>query len=222
MNKKKYVTVVVSAVLLFAFVFGAVLLYNLLSERTPADSPMAPPAGQGSGQGASPPPEQGSTSETPPPGQGSEPETPPGQQEDERIPAPDFTVEDIGGNIVKLSDMLGKPVVMSFWASWCTACSHQMPGMNNVFDDFGDDVHFMMINIVDNIRETRESGEAYINNHGYTFPIYFDIGQAVIMDYGVRGIPATFFIDAEGYFVTWVQGAAPEETLRLGISYILN
>ena len=95
-----------------------------------------------------------------------------------------------------------------------------MPDFNDVFVDLGNEVHFMMINLVDGTRETIETGAAFIEENGYNFPLYFDIGQSAARTYGVRSLPTTIFIDAEGYAVTWAQGMISEEGLRTGISYI--
>lgn len=58
-------------------------------------------------------------------------------EETEKVEAPDFTVLDMDGNPVKLSDMFGKPVVLNFWASWCSSCKTAMPGFNEVYGEVG-------------------------------------------------------------------------------------
>ena len=61
--------------------------------------------------------------------------------------APDFTVYDAGGMPVKLSDYLGKPVIVNFWASWCGPCKSEMPEFEEAFKQYGDRIQFMMINL---------------------------------------------------------------------------
>ena len=97
-----------------------------------------------------------------------------------------------------------------------------MPDFNRVFEDIGDEVHFMMISIVDGTRETRESAEAVITQHGYSFPVYFDMGQGAATAFGIRSLPTTLFIDAEGNVVTLAEGAISEEMLRMGIGLIME
>jgi len=270
MQKKKVITFIVTAVVMTAFIIGAVFLYDYLRGDAPGNTllrppaggqpggtagmpgrtEVPPPAGQGGDAEDTPPPAgQGSDAETPPPagqggnaeapptaGQGGDAEappaggqgsgdaedTPPAGQDPERFAAPDFTVQDADGNEVKLSGMQGKPVVLNFWASWCPPCKEEMPGFNNAFGDFGDRVHFMMVCLVDGSRETVETGAAYVEGQGYGFPVYFDVTGEAMAAYGIRAIPATYFIDAEGYLVTRAESSIPESTLRTGINYIIT
>jgi len=144
------------------------------------------------------------------------------QADSEKVKAPDFTMQDSAGNDIKLSDMLGKPIVLNFWASWCPPCKSEMPDFNKVFEELGEDVHFMMLDAVDGVRETKEKGEAYVLEQGFTFPVYYDMGQEAVMQYGIRAFPTTIFIDSEGYLVTGVEGAIDEKALRGGIDLILS
>lgn len=137
----------------------------------------------------------------------------------EKVKAPDFTVIDRDGNKVKLSDMFGKPVVVNFWASWCPPCKAEMPDFDKVYGEIGSDVTFMMIDLVGG-RETRELGEKYVDEQGFSFPVYFDTEQEAAMIYGITAIPTSLFIDKDGYIVTAAQGAIDEKTLRHGVSLI--
>lgn len=141
-------------------------------------------------------------------------------QSEEKIKAPDFTVLDSKGNSVKLSDMLGKPVVVNFWASWCPPCKSEMPEFNEVYQELGEEVAFMMVDLVDGQRETQEKGAQYIQEQDFSFPVYFDMQQEAADAYGITAIPTTLFIDKEGYLVTGVQSAIDAKTLRKGIDLI--
>lgn len=140
--------------------------------------------------------------------------------ESDKTIAPDFTVVDAGNNEIKLSEKFGKPIVLNFWASWCPPCKDEMPEFNKVYEEMGDDITFMMVDLVDSQRETKESGEQYIEEQGYTFPVYFDTKGEAGYIYGISSIPTTIFIDKSGNIITGARGSIDEETLRKGIDMI--
>lgn len=143
-----------------------------------------------------------------------------GEKENEKFSAPDFTVFDVEGNEVKLSDFAGKPVVLNFWASWCPPCREEMPHFNKVYNEMKAEVVFLMVDLVDGQRETREKGLKYLEDNGFAFPAYFDLKQDAAATYGINSIPATLFIDPKGNILTGYLGGIDEETLRSGIKLI--
>ena len=138
------------------------------------------------------------------------------------IPAPDFTVYDIDGDAVSLSDFIGKPVIINFWASWCGPCKMEMPEFEEKFNELGGDIQFLMVNLTDGNRETRETAISYIEESGYTFPVYFDTDQDAAYTYGVYSIPSTYFIGADGSAVAMAQGSIDGSVLDQGISMIYS
>ena len=145
-----------------------------------------------------------------------------GLQGQEGPAAPDFQVYDLDGNPVKLSQFLGKPIVLNFWASWCGPCQMEMPDFNEAYLELGDEVQFLMINCTDGSRETVESADAFIQSKDYSFPVYFDREGAAAYAYSAYALPTTYFIDANGIVVTKSVGAISAKTLRLGIDMIQN
>ncbi len=140
--------------------------------------------------------------------------------EPEKTLAPDFTVYDREGNEVHLSDYIGKPVVLNFWASWCTPCLSEMPDFHEAYAELGEDIHFLMINMTDGSRETVEKASEFIAERGYSFPVFYDIDSDAASAYGVYSLPTTMFIDAEGYGIAQATGAIDRETLQRGIDMI--
>ena len=143
-------------------------------------------------------------------------------QERERLRAPDFTVLDIYSNEIQFYDFLGKPIVLNFWTTWCPNCVAEMPHFERLYNEMGDEVHFVKVNLLDGERETRGRVNTFMAEHGYTFPIFFDTTGEASGLYGVRTIPLTVFIDAEGYLVAITQGQIREQELRQGIEMAMG
>lgn len=142
------------------------------------------------------------------------------ESEAEKNQAPDFSVYDLEGNAVKLSDFVGKPVVLNFWASWCGPCKKEMPDFQKVYEELGEEIVFLMVNLTDGSQETVEKASAFIEKQGYTFPVYYDTALEAAYAYGVNSVPRTYFIDKDGSVVKQVLGTLSEEKLLKGISYI--
>lgn len=187
MNNKKLL--VVGTLALAIIIAGAAALYNSFSGG--GHSPTAASSNASSDQS------QGSTDSKP-------------------QPAPDFTVLDREGNQTKLSDLHGKPVVLSFWASWCGICKTGMPDFEEIYADEGDDVHFMMVNLTTG-SETEQIATDYIDKNGYSFPIYLDTEMEAASAFGVTGVPITYFIDADGNLAAYGQGRLGADGIRQGI-----
>ena len=149
-------------------------------------------------------------------------EDPTGETEAAPSAAPDFTVYDFEGNPYNLSDFKGKPVILNFWASWCGPCVSEMPELQNFYETYGEDIHFVLVNLTDGAQETVDSASSFIAEQGYTFPVYYDTDIDAAMVYGVSSIPVSYFIDDEGYFVAWAQGAMSADMLQQGVDMLLD
>lgn len=202
-NKKTLLLVGVLAMVLL--IAGASVLYNRLSEEERPNQL----ATQGNKVQANS--EQSDNAET----NGTE------SEEENKVLAPDFTVYDIDGNEVHLSDYLGKPVILNFWASWCGPCKSEMPAFNAASTELEGNIQFLMINMTDGYQETIESASKFIAEQGYTFPVFYDTDSMAAMVYGATSLPTTYFIDAQGYAVAKAVGAINAATLQTGIDMIL-
>lgn len=142
-----------------------------------------------------------------------------GSTEEAQLAAPDFTVLDSEGNEVQLSDYVGKPIVLNFWATWCYYCKEEMPDFDKAYEAYPE-VQFLMVNATDGIQETMASAKEYVEQEGFQFDVFFDTNFDAVNAYQVSGFPATFFIDENGNLVTYGRGMLDFETLEKGIQMI--
>jgi len=131
----------------------------------------------------------------------------------------DFVVTDGNGKSVKLSDYVGKPIVLNFWASWCGPCKNEMPEFQQVYEEMGGRVQFLMVNATVS-GDTVENAKKFIGQNGYTFPVLFDTASEAAIAYNATSLPMTIFIGADGAVVTHAVGALSEESLNSGIDLI--
>jgi cytochrome c biogenesis protein CcmG/thiol:disulfide interchange protein DsbE len=120
-----------------------------------------------------------------------------------KVPAPEFTLEDLSGRKVALSDQKGKLVFLNFWATWCPPCKDEMPAMQKVFEQ-SDKKRFVMLAV--NVKEGKKVVKAFADKNGYAFPILLDTKAEVSRKYRVRSIPTTFIIDQEGNAIGMISG----------------
>lgn len=134
-------------------------------------------------------------------------------------PATDFTMQDADGNDVKLSSLYGKTIVLNFWATWCGYCVDELPDFQKVYDKYGSEVQFVMVNLTDGVSEKVSSSKAFIQEKGYTFPVYFDVYQQGLDAYSATSIPRTYIIDEKGNLIESHIGALDEDGLLKLLGY---
>ncbi len=114
---------------------------------------------------------------------------------------------------VDLKELRGTPVVVNFWASWCDPCRAEAKVLERVQKDSGGAL-FVGIDTEDASEDARD----FISQFGLTFPHVRDNGRETRQDWGVTGLPETFFLAADGRVVGHVIGTVDEEQLRDGIA----
>ncbi len=136
--------------------------------------------------------------------------------------ATDFTVYDRNSNAVKLSEQIGKPVVVNFWATWCGYCVEELPDFNKLAAEYGDRVQFMMVDLPDGYRETKNSALSFVEQNQYTFPVFFDADYSASTAYSVQSIPMTLLIDKDGNLYKTHRGLMNESTLRQYLEILIG
>ncbi len=200
MNKK---TLLVVCLVFVALMIAAAGLYNALADDV-----------QLGGLATTPPQTQPATESVPDDptvAADTQPTEPPANM------APDFTMLDMDGNEVTLSSFFGKPIILNFWASWCGPCKMEMPELQNFYEKYGEDIHFLLVSVDDSIDTVKN----FMAGTDYTFPVYFDATSAGAYTYGASSIPLTFFIDAEGNLTAYYMSAMSEDILQQGVDLIL-
>jgi cytochrome c biogenesis protein CcmG/thiol:disulfide interchange protein DsbE len=139
-------------------------------------------------------------------------------------PMPDFEAELFArylsdyGPAVRLSDYQGQPVVVNFWASWCRpACYNEAPFLEATWRRYGDRVKFIGIDVQD----PEADAAAFLDRFNFTFPNAKDPDMRLYIDYGLRGLPETFFIRADGTLHARHIGEISEGQLVEGIEAML-
>lgn len=110
--------------------------------------------------------------------------------------APDFTLSDVNGQQVTLSELRGKPVFINFWASWCPPCKEEMPYIQEAYTKYKDEVVFLGVNVTPG--DSIEKATKFMDENGYDMPVIFDLDGEVSQLYRANSIPTSFFIDKEG------------------------
>lgn len=140
-------------------------------------------------------------------------------KEDTSEQAQDFNVVDMEGKAVLLSEHFGKPIMINFWATWCGPCRSELQFFDELYQKYGDEVDFMMVNLTDGTRDTEKGVKSFIEENGYTFPIYLDKAYDAATAYGIYSIPMTVMIDSDGKISDTHIGSMDKETIE---GYLLN
>lgn len=123
----------------------------------------------------------------------------------------DFTLEDLNGDKVSLSQLKGKKIFLNFWATWCPPCKGEMPDMEKLYQEIkGSELVILAVNV----GEEKETVEAFISKNNYSFPVLLDSSGDVSKLYHVSGIPTSYFIDTEGYLDYGITGGITLEKMK--------
>ncbi|HJA24529.1 MAG TPA: redoxin domain-containing protein [Candidatus Fournierella merdigallinarum] len=182
-----------------------------------------PDAGQSTSQSAAPssesaPASSGDDSQSSPPASDT------GESDADALPgAPDFTLVDQNGQEHTLSDYKGQVVFLNFWATWCGPCQREMPEIQALYEDWGENAGEVVVLGVANPKnsgypgnadnKTADEVAAMLAENGYTYPTVMDETGEVFAQYGISVFPTTFMIDAEGNVFGYITGSLTREIM---------
>jgi len=132
-------------------------------------------------------------------------------------PAPQFTLMDLEGKQVSLSDLKGKVILLDFWATWCGPCKFSFPTMQRAVDKYKDNpnVVFLFVNTFQSEIDKKKNAEDFIKETKYTFHVILDNENKVAASFGVGSIPTKIILDKNGNIRFNVVGAsAGDEALE--------
>ena len=141
-----------------------------------------------------------------------------GGKDTQIVPAPDFTLTDQYGNTHTLSQYKGKTVFLNFWATWCPPCRAEMPEIQEIYEEYGEnqsDVIVLGIASPDVGQEGPAEGiAAFLEENGYTYPVVMDTGGLYAYYYNISAYPTTFMIDSQGNVYGYVTGQITKEIMK--------
>ncbi len=125
--------------------------------------------------------------------------------------APDFTLEDLNGQKVRLSDFRGKPALLNFWASWCPPCRKEMPELQEFHERYGEQIALIGINWGEDAKTVKK----FLDRFGVRYLNLLDERRTAFVLYKLTGIPESFFIDPEGYIRgVWIGPITAEQIVK--------
>ena len=134
-------------------------------------------------------------------------------------PAPDFTLPVLDADEeLTLSDYRGTPVVLNVWASWCPPCRIELPLLERGSNEYAaSGVQFIGLDIQD----TEAAALSTVRRFGLTYPNVRDARGQTAVDWGIVGLPVTFFIDRDGFVVRRAVGALTSEKLAIAVEELI-
>lgn len=134
--------------------------------------------------------------------------------------APDFNLKDQYGVVHSLENYKGKVIFLNFWATWCPPCKKEMPDIENIYKEYGENKKDVVILGVNSEKENEV--KKFLKDKGYTFPTVIDENSEVMRKYFIQAFPTSFVIDKEGNVYGYVMGGLTKEQIKQVIEEVLK
>lgn len=121
-----------------------------------------------------------------------------------------FTLKDLDGNTVSLSDYKGKKVFLNFFATWCPPCRGEMPDIEKIYESKKDDLVILAVNVGEDSKTVKD----FISKNKYKFKVLLDTKNEASQSYNISSIPVSYFIDRSGNIVSKQVGAMSKEDMQ--------
>ena len=134
--------------------------------------------------------------------------------------APDFNLKDQYGVTHSLENYKGKVIFLNFWATWCPPCKKEMPDVESIYKEYGENKKDVVILGVNSEKENEV--KKFLKDKGYTFPTVIDENSEVMRKYFIQAFPTSFVIDKEGNVYGYVMGGLTKEQIKQVIEEVLK
>ena len=124
--------------------------------------------------------------------------------------APNFSLKNMNNKEVTLRELEGKKVFINFWASWCPPCKAEMPDIQKLYENHGEDIKIIAVNL----EEEKTKVEKYLNNEELDFTVLLDKNNKVAGQYLVRAIPTSYFLNEKGIIIEKNLGVLSYEKMK--------
>jgi cytochrome c biogenesis protein CcmG/thiol:disulfide interchange protein DsbE len=132
--------------------------------------------------------------------------------------APGFELRTLDGEAVRLADLRGRPALVNFWASWCIPCREEFELFAAARRRHAEQ-GLEILGVI--YKDSPEAAAEFYRTHGGTWPALVDPGGTVAAEYGVLGLPITFYVDRRGIVRTVSYGPPPEDVFEAQLALIL-
>lgn len=130
---------------------------------------------------------------------------------------PNFELTTASGEVIKLSDLIGKKVILNFWTSWCNWCEVEMPFMQKYYQEYMEsaNVEIIAVNLTAAERQGLKGVQRFIDAYGLTFPIPLDVDGNVEKAYRIMTYPTTYMLGTDGKIGQQIIGPMDEATMKV-------